>query len=138
MGITSLILYVRTLAPGVLPGDSGEFQVLAYQLGIAHCPGYPVYLLMAKLVTFLPVGDIAYRVNLFSAIMAALAVCSVYLVARLISLNRWPAFATVWKKMGNSAAGGGISAGNLCGASRCDNTLAAGCQKWPGAVYWTR
>src|SRR3982750_3414725 len=40
----SLALYVRTLAPFVLGSDSGEFQVLAYQLGIAHTPGYPVYL----------------------------------------------------------------------------------------------
>jgi len=89
VGIASLALYIRTLAPGVLPGDSGEFQVLAHQLGIAHCPGYPIYLLMAKLVTFLPVGEIAYRVNLFSAIMAALAVTGVYLAARLLSLNHW-------------------------------------------------
>lgn len=89
IGIASLALYIRTLAPGVLPGDSGEFQVLAHQLGIAHCPGYPIYLLLAKLVTFLPVGEIAYRVNMFSAIMASLAVVGVYLAARLLSLNHW-------------------------------------------------
>jgi hypothetical protein len=89
VGIASLFLYVRMLAPWVLPGDSAEFQVLAHHLGIAHCPGYPVYLLLAKLVTFLPLGEIAYRVNLFSAIMAALAVTGVYLAARLLSLNPW-------------------------------------------------
>ena len=91
IGFTGLALYIRTLAPGLIPGDSAEFQVLAHQLGIAHTPGYPVYLLLAKLVTLLPIGDIAYRVNLFSAIMAALAVVGVYLAARLLQLNRWPA-----------------------------------------------
>jgi hypothetical protein len=90
-GVASLALYIRTLAPGVLPGDSGEFQVLAYQLGIAHCPGYPIYLLMAKVFTFLPVGEISYRVNLFSAVMAAVAVSGVYMAARLLSANRWAA-----------------------------------------------
>ncbi len=37
-GGLSLALYVRTLVPFVLTGDSAEFQVLAYQLGIAHTP----------------------------------------------------------------------------------------------------
>src|SRR3982750_140617 len=69
LGSASLALYVRTLAPFVLGSDSGEFQVLAYQLGIAHTPGYPIYLLLAKLLTLLPIRDIAYRVNLFSAVM---------------------------------------------------------------------
>lgn len=91
VGLLSLALYTRTLSPGVLPGDSGEFQVLAYQLGIAHCPGYPIYLLMAKAFTLLPLGDVAYRVNLFSAFMAAIAVAGVYLLARLIQANRWAA-----------------------------------------------
>ena len=31
VGVTSIALYMRTLAHGVLPWDSGEFQVLAYQ-----------------------------------------------------------------------------------------------------------
>jgi len=75
----------------VLPSDSAEFQVLAEQLGIAHCPGYPVYLLLAKLFTFLPFGDIAYRVNLFSAFMAALTVTGVYLANRLLLPSRWAA-----------------------------------------------
>lgn len=91
LGVASLALYIRTLAPGVLPGDSGEFQVLAYQFGIAHCPGYPIYLLLAKLFTFLPLGEIAYRVNLFSAFMAAVTISGVYLAARLLAVSRWAA-----------------------------------------------
>jgi hypothetical protein len=85
LGGANLALYVRTLAPFVLGGDSGEFQVLAYQLGIAHAPGYPVYLALAKLMTLLPIGDVAYRVNLFSAVMAAVTVAGVYLATRLLA-----------------------------------------------------
>jgi hypothetical protein len=87
-GGLSLALYVRTLVPFPLVGDSAEFQVLAYQVGIAHTPGYPVYLLLAKLFTFLAVHDIAYRVNLFSAFMAAVTVAGVYLTARLLACVR--------------------------------------------------
>jgi 4-amino-4-deoxy-L-arabinose transferase-like glycosyltransferase len=81
---SSLFLYYRTLTPGLLHGDSGEFQTLAYLLGNTHPTGYPVYLVLAKLATFLPLGDVAYRVNVFSALMGALTVVGVYLSGRLL------------------------------------------------------
>ena len=90
--IGSLFLFVRTLTPGLLPGDSGEFQTLAYLLGHTHPTGYPVYLVLAKMANFLPIGDVAYRVNLFSAIMGALAVATVYLGGRLLTKYRMLAF----------------------------------------------
>jgi hypothetical protein len=88
LGLAALGIYVRTLVPGLLPGDSGEFQVLAYLLGHAHTTGYWVYLLLAKAFSELPLGGIAYRVNLFSALMGALTVAGVYLCARTITKNR--------------------------------------------------
>ena len=80
--LAALTLYVRTLAPSLLYGDSAEFQTLAYTLGMGHPSGYPVYILLARLFTFLPVHDIAYRVNLFSAVCAALSVALMFLVLR--------------------------------------------------------
>ncbi len=68
----SLILYLSTLAPTVLPADSGEFQIVSHLLGIAHPPGYPLYTVLGKLATLIPVGDVAYRVNLLSAVSSAL------------------------------------------------------------------
>lgn len=67
-------VYALTLAPDILPGDSGEFQMAAPLLSIVHPTGYPLYLLIAKLFTLLPVGTVAYRVNLFSAVSEAFAV----------------------------------------------------------------
>ena len=80
--IASFALYVRTLAPSLLYGDAAEFQTIAYTLGLGHPTGYPIYVLLAKLFTFLPIGDIAYRVNLFSAFCAALTVGVVFLILR--------------------------------------------------------
>jgi Protein of unknown function (DUF2723) len=74
-------VYLVTLAPDVLPGDSGEFELAVPLLGIVHPTGYPLYLLVGKLFTFLPLGTIAYRVNLFSAASAALAIGAFYLAA---------------------------------------------------------
>jgi hypothetical protein len=73
VAVAALGLYVSTLAPTILPADAGEFQLVSYVLGIAHPPGYPLYTMLAKLFTFIPLGDVAYRVNLFSAVSSALA-----------------------------------------------------------------
>ena len=73
VGGSTLALYVHTLAPSILPADSGEFQLVAQVLGIAHPPGYPLYTLLGKLATLIPLKDAAYRVNLLSAIIAGLA-----------------------------------------------------------------
>lgn len=91
LGILAFALYVRTLAPGLLPGDSGEFQVLARLPGHTHPTGYPIYLLLAHPFTWLPVGDFAFRANLFSAVMASLTVGLTYLIGRQLSPFRWPA-----------------------------------------------
>ncbi len=41
--IGSLTLYLATISPDILPADSGEFQLIASELGIAHPPGFPLY-----------------------------------------------------------------------------------------------
>ena len=87
-GGMALLIYVRTLTPGLLAGDGGEFQALAYLWGHSHPTGYPVYLTLAHLFTFLPTGGLAYRVNLFSAVMAALAVAGVAINGRLLTRYR--------------------------------------------------
>jgi hypothetical protein len=78
----ALALYGLTLSPTVaaLFDDSLEFQLVTYQLGIAHPTGYPLYTLLGWLFTRLPVGDVAYRVNLMSAVFGALTVALVYLI----------------------------------------------------------
>jgi hypothetical protein len=84
IGTLSLALYVRTLAPSLLYGDIAEFQTLSYTLGMTHPSGYPTQIIFGRLFTFLPFGDIAYRVNLMSATFGALAVANVYLIVRLL------------------------------------------------------
>jgi hypothetical protein len=89
----SFLVYLNTLAPSVATifDDSLEFQLVCYQPGIAHPSGYPLYTLLGKLFTFLPVGDVAYRVNLMSAVFGALAVALTYATLRLLAKHRVPA-----------------------------------------------
>jgi hypothetical protein len=88
VGVGSLFAYGRTLAPDILYGDSAEFQTLAATLGVAHPSGYALYLLLAKVFTWLPLQNLAWRVNLFSAVMGALALVGIYWMIRLLKGSR--------------------------------------------------
>ncbi len=68
--------YAFTAAPGCWFGDSAELAAAAAQLGVAHPPGYSLYLLLAKLS--LTGGGDAYRMNLMSALFAAVAAGILY------------------------------------------------------------
>lgn len=71
----SFLLYWRTTAPTVLPGDSGEFQFAAWGFWLAHPTGYPLYLILGGIWQhLLPFGNPAFRLNLFSGLWSALAV----------------------------------------------------------------
>ena len=77
----AFVVYWLTSAPSVLFGDSGEFQFVPYILGIAHPTGYPLYVLLGYVWSHLLIaGDVAYRMNLFSAFWGALTVGSVFLL----------------------------------------------------------
>lgn len=81
-----LALYVRTAAPSVLSGDSAEFQLAAALLGVPHPTTYPLYVLLGHLATLLlPLGDLAWRVTIVSAVCAALAVALFFVLARRIT-----------------------------------------------------
>ena len=86
-------MYVRTLAPTVAGGDSGELITVAYTLGVAHPPGYPLYTLLAKLFTLIPIGTIAWRVNLFSAACGAGTATILFLAAARWSGSLWASLA---------------------------------------------
>ncbi|MCX7683086.1 MAG: DUF2723 domain-containing protein [Anaerolineae bacterium] len=91
LGLVALGLYLRTLLPSVGQADTFEFQVVVPRLGVAHPPGYPVYILLGKLFTLLPVGNVAWRLNLASAVFAIATVLVLY---RLVACLEWwaPAF----------------------------------------------
>src|SRR5258706_610767 len=85
--IACLALYIRTLAQGLLFGDSAEFQTIAYTMVLGHPTGYPVYVFLAKIFTYLPIGEIAYRVNLLSAVTASVTITFIYLIIRTLGPN---------------------------------------------------
>ena len=91
---STLIVYIFTLSRSVYFGDSGELIAVAKTLGIAHPPGYPLYTMLAHLFTYLPFGNLAFRVNLFSAVTSALTVVVVYLICVKLTKNRIASIST--------------------------------------------
>jgi hypothetical protein len=82
--VAALIAYVLTLAPTVTFEDSGELAAAAYNLGVPHSPGYPLWTMLGKLFTYLPLGDVSYRLNLMSAFFSALGAAFVAAATALV------------------------------------------------------
>ena len=91
-----LLIYLRTMAPTVYGLDSAELTTGAYTLGIVHPPGSPVYLLLGHLFTWLPVGDVGYRVNLLSVVAGGVMVGFLYLILHQLTHLRWLALIVTW------------------------------------------
>ena len=89
--LVALVAYVRTLLPGIAFDDWGEMQTVPAVMGIAHPTGYPTYIIAARLFEILPFGSIAYRSNLFSAVLVSLALATLSWTA--IRLGVRPAIA---------------------------------------------
>lgn len=89
--VGAFALYARTMAPGLLDGDEGEFQTNIARLGVSHT-GYPLFFLLGKLWTMLiPIGTLATRANLFAVLWGALTIVAVYVFVRWLTRNAWAA-----------------------------------------------
>jgi hypothetical protein len=86
------VLYAATAPRTVALEDDGLFILAAYFLGGAHPPGYPLFVLIGKLFTLLPVGSVAYRVHLVSALFGGLSCGVLWLCARSLLAHRLPAY----------------------------------------------
>jgi len=80
--LVSLIIYLLTVQRTLSLWDCGEFVACSYTLGVAHPPGTPLFLLIGRIFSLLPLAaDISLRVNLLSVISGAFAALFGYLVS---------------------------------------------------------
>src|SRR5690348_13740062 len=80
VGLVAAALFATTFSSHVAFGDAPESVAGVRTLGVIHAPGYPSYVLVARLFgAVLPVGSWALRVNLFSVVCATLTIALVFL-----------------------------------------------------------
>lgn len=80
--------YLPAMAPTVLYGDMSEFQYLAWQPGITHGTGFPVYIWLGHLFSYLPFGTVAWRVTLLSGAAAAGTLLVLYMILIELGVGR--------------------------------------------------
>ncbi|MCJ7459479.1 MAG: DUF2723 domain-containing protein, partial [candidate division Zixibacteria bacterium] len=68
-----LLIYWRTCCPTVFWWDSAEFVAAVAILGIPHPPSFPLYILVGKLFSFLPLFSLSFKLNFLSGVFAALS-----------------------------------------------------------------
>jgi hypothetical protein len=86
----SLIIYYITSAPTVSFWDCGEFIATSYIMGIPHPPGNPLFVIIGRFFSMLPIaGIISARINLISVFSSAASVFVAYwLILRLATGHR--------------------------------------------------
>lgn len=85
VGLLGLLVcgaYLKTLAPGLTwangGADGGDLITAVVTGGVPHPSGYPTFLLLAEIFRHLPLGTLAFRMNLMSTVFGVYTVVALY------------------------------------------------------------
>ena len=84
------VILILGLPPGLTWFDAGELTAASVELSVAHPPGLPLHSLFYKLSSLvLPIGEVAFRSNAASALLAALATCCAFRGSVLLGTSEY-------------------------------------------------
>ncbi len=89
LGLLSFLWFALMAAPTFYWLDSAELSAGALGLGSPHPSGFPLYMMMAKAASLVPIGELAFRVNLLSAFCGAVAVGGVARLVLVLGREDW-------------------------------------------------
>ena len=72
--VISFIIFLKTMNPSSFGYDTTWFHIQVTELAVGQTTGFPLAFLLGKLLTFLPFGTIAYKLNMFSVFWGAATV----------------------------------------------------------------
>ena len=105
----TFLLFLITLSPETAMWDTSEYITAAYTLGLPHPPGNPLFVLIGRVFTILPIApSIAMRINLLAAISSAVSAGMWFLITERVLVG-W--FEERWQRI----VGGSLAA--LIGAT---------------------
>ncbi|MBU2634575.1 MAG: DUF2723 domain-containing protein, partial [Nanoarchaeota archaeon] len=88
----SFVIYLLTLEHKLVGGDTSWYANQIPEMSLMVPTGYPTFSIFLKLFTFLPIGDLAYRLNLFSAVFGALTILFLFLSINKLVKNEFISF----------------------------------------------
>jgi Protein O-mannosyl-transferase TMEM260-like len=110
VSIAVLVLYLVTLAPSTAMWDTSEYITAAYTLGLPHPPGNPLFVILGRVFSILPIGpSVATRINILAAVCSAVSAGMWFLITERVVMD-W--FKARWQRIlaGTLAAAIGATA----------------------------
>src|SRR5438034_7434369 len=110
-GLAALVvfcLYLVTLAPSTAMWDTSEYIAAAYTLGLPHPPGNPLFVLLGRVFSVLPIApNVAMRINVLAALCSAVAAAMWFLITERVLVGWLP---ERWQRIVGACVGTAIGA----------------------------
>src|SRR5439155_2488022 len=91
VSLVALLLYLITLAPSTAMWDTSEYITAAYTLGIPHPPGNPLFVIIGRVFSILPIASsVAVRINILAAICSAVSAGIWFLITERVLVSWFP------------------------------------------------
>jgi hypothetical protein len=104
-GVVSLVifaLYIVTLAPSTAMWDTSEYITAAYTLGLPHPPGNPLFVLIGRVFSILPIASsVAMRINVLAAVCSAFSAAMWFLITERVLVGWLP---VRWQRIAGATA----------------------------------
>ncbi len=76
--IIAFVLFLIYLPPLINFSDGTEFAITFYSLGISHPPSYPLFINLSRSFNIIPLGNIYFKLCLFTAIISSLVIYTIW------------------------------------------------------------
>ena len=90
VSVVAFGIFLRTMLPSTGFWDTAEAQTVPHTLSIFHPTGFPTYAMLGWLWSQIPLGDVAWRMNVLSGICIALSAGLVVLMTGHLIDERHP------------------------------------------------
>ena len=91
VSLATLVLYLVTLAPSTAMWDTSEYIAAAYTLGLPHPPGNPLFVILGRVFSILPIASsVAVRINILAAICSAVSAGMWFLITERVLVSWFP------------------------------------------------
>ncbi len=87
--VIPFIFYVLTLERKLIGGDTSWYMSELPKMSLLPPTGYPVFSLIGKLFSIIPLGPLALRLNLISAVFGALTILFLFLAINKLTKNEY-------------------------------------------------